>query len=405
MAQFQYRGRTGRGELVTGELEAETADAVAVQLFNMGVTPIDIVPAPEKTSALDELKRRMGGGKPTLDDLILFSRQMYALTKSGVPLIRGLTALAESTRNVVLRETIHDVVTTLESGRDLASSLARHPQVFSPLYVNIVRVGENAGNLEEAFLRLYDYLQLEKDTRNRIKQAFRYPTFVIVAISVAIAIVTVFVIPKFKTLFDRFDTELPLATRIILGVSDFAVAYWPVILLALIGAVVAFRLYVHTEDGRYRWDRYKLHMPIIGDIILRSTLARYARAFSMTIRSGVPLIQALTLVARAVDNEFLGDRILAMRNGVERGESLYRTSRAAGLFTPLVLQMVAIGEETGRLDDMLDEVGDFYEREVDYDIKTITARIEPILITALAVLVLILALGVFLPIWDLYKII
>lgn len=405
MAEFEYKGRTARGDLVTGRIESDSAEAVANQLFNTGITPIDITERAAGGEAGGLWQRLQETRRPSLDDLILFSRQMYTLTKSGVPLIRGLNSLAESTRNPALRGTLRDVVEALQGGRELAAALARHPQVFSPLYLNIIRVGESAGRLEEGFLRLYEYLQREKEIRNRIRQALRYPTIVVSFIAVAIAIVTLYVIPAFKGIFDRFGQELPLPTRIILAVSDFMVEWWWLILGGLVAALITFFAWIRTEEGRYRWDKFKIHMPIVGGIVLRASLARYARAFTMTIRSGVPLTQALTLIARGVNNEYLGERIAGMRTGVERGESLYRTTVAAGLFTPLVAQMIAVGEETGKLDDMLEEVADFYEREVDYDLRTLSERIEPIMIIIIAVMVLILALGVFLPMWDLYKVV
>lgn len=405
MTAFQYKGRTSRGELVTGKVDADSADAAASQLFNVGITPIDIELRNEPDDVLAVLRTRLLAQKPGLDDLILFSRQMHALSKSGVPLVRGLNALAESIRNPLLGDTIREVVATLESGRDLASSLARHPAIFSPLYVSMVRVGESAGRLEEAFLQLYDYLQREKETRNRVKQALRYPLIVLGFIAAAIIVVTLWVIPAFANVFARFGSELPLPTQIILATSNFMLAWWPALLVTGIAALVFGNLWVRTERGRYRWDGFKLRLPVTGGIMLRASLARYARAFAMTIRSGVPLSQALTLLARAIGNEYLGERIVGMRNGVERGESLSRTSQAAGVFTPLVIQMLAVGEETGRVDTMLEEVADFYDREVDYDLRTLTDRITPILTVAMGVIVLILALGVFLPMWDMYKLI
>ncbi|MCA1799207.1 MAG: type II secretion system F family protein [Xanthomonadaceae bacterium] len=290
---------------------------------------------------------------------------------------------------------------TVESGRDLASAFARHPRIFSPLYVNMVRVGENSGQLEESFLRMYQYLSLDKKVRDRIKQAVRYPIIVLIAISIAIAIITLFVIPTFAQLFARSDVALPLATRAIIAVSDFMVAYWWAVFGALGAAFVFFRYWKRTEAGRYRWDKMRFQFPVVGDIVLRATLARFARAFSTMYRSGVPLVQALTLTAKALDNEYLGERVLAMRNGVERGESLLRSAAGVGLFTPLVLQMIAVGEESGQVDTMLDEVAEFYEREVDYDVENLSATIEPILIVGIAFVVLVLALGVFLPMWDL----
>ncbi|MHB1240410.1 MAG: type II secretion system F family protein [Gammaproteobacteria bacterium] len=401
MARFQYRGRSERGDAVHGFLEAGSADAVATQLMNSGVTPIDVTAAPVTRNVLQELRRRLGGGAPSLEELILFSRQMHTLMRAGVPIIRALTGLAETYHNPVLKETLFEVVGNLESGRDLAGSLGHHPMVFSSLFVSLVQVGENTGRLDQAFLQLASYLDMEKQTRDRIKAALRYPTIVIVAISVALAIINLKVIPVFAKVFSSFSAKLPWATQVLISVSNFAVAYWPYILAMLVLTYSGTRTYVHTEEGHYRWDKLKLRLPVVGSIVLRATLARFARAFSMASRSGVPLIQALTVVAMAVDNEYVADRVRSMRNGVERGESLTRTAATTGLFTPLVLQMLAVGEETGAVDELLEQVGDFYEREVDYDLKNLSDAIEPILIVGIGVIVLVLALGVFLPMWDL----
>lgn len=401
MANFRYKGRSERGDLVTGELEADSIDGVATQLFNTGVTPVEITAAPKKQETVSDLWRRLGGGKPTYTDLIMFTRQMYTLVKAGVPMIRALTGLAQSTRNPVLADALREVTDSLESGRDLAGSLARHPGIFSPLYVNVVRVGENSGGLEDAFQRMYQYLGLEKDIRDRVKRAFRYPIIVVTFISIAITIITLFVIPRFADFFRHAHLQLPLPTRVILAVSDFAVAYWVWVLAALILAGFAWNNYVRTEAGRYKWDSYKLRLPVIGGIVMRATLARFARGFGLAYRSGVPLVQALSLVARAVGNEYVGARVLQMRHGVERGESLTRTAATTGVFTPVVMQMLAVGEETGMVADMMDEVADFYEREVDYDLQNLSTNIEPILLVIMGFMVLILALGVFLPMWDL----
>ncbi|MEA5444951.1 type II secretion system F family protein [Gammaproteobacteria bacterium AB-CW1] len=402
MPVYKYKGRTGRGEAVRGNLEADDPDAVARQLFNTGITPIEIEAAPDRSERGHQLQ--LFRPHPKIDDLILFTRQMYSLTKAGVPLIRGLRGLIESTRNEILQEALEDVVDALESGRDLSSSLARHANIFGPLYINIVRVGENSGNLEESFRRLAQYLQLDRDTRRRVKSALMYPTMVIAAIVIAIGVVTVWVIPAFSRMFASFDAELPLATRGIIAVSDFAQSWWHVLLVAIALFIAWFRWWSRTDKGSRHWDRWKLGIPAVGSIILRATLARFARTFAICFKAGVPLVQALTLVSRAIDNAWLGDRVAGMRNGVERGESLHRTARAAGIFTPLVLQMIQVGEETGAVDEMLEEAADFYEREVDYDIQNLSAIIEPILIIFVGILVLLLALGIFLPMWDLARV-
>lgn len=400
MATFFYKGRTTRGDSIEGNLDATTADAVATQLFNSGITPIDITEQQQKTSTEVKLNN-LFSQKVGLDELILFSRQMYTLMKSGVPITRSITSLAESTNNPTLRSCLMAIVDDLQSGRELSTAMSHYPKIFSNLYVSIIQVGENTGRLDEAFLQISEYLALDKDTRDRIKAALRYPVIVLVAIAGAIAIINLFVIPAFAKVYAGLNAELPLATKVLIATSNFTVEYWPLILAGIILSFVGITMYVRTEAGRYNWHKFKLRIPVVGSIINRSLLARFSRSFAMATRAGVPLIQTMTVVARAVDNDFISDRVLQMRNGVERGDTLTRTAAATGLFTPLVIQMMSVGEETGAVDDLLQEVAEYYEREVDYDLKNLSAAIEPILIIAIGVMVFILALGVFLPMWDL----
>jgi len=333
--------------------------------------------------------------------LILFCRQMYALNKAGVPLVRGLRSLTESTAHPLLHEVLERIVEDVQAGRELSTAMAAHPRVFSNLMVAMARVGENTGRLEEAFLRMGQYLELERDTRERIGAALRYPLLVIVAIGIAIGVVNILVIPAFAGVFARAKAELPLPTRVLIAISDVFVAWWPLMLGGLVVAAIGAYAWLQTPAGRYRWDKWKLSLPVVGSIVHRATLSRFARAFAMAASAGVPLLQTLAVVSRAVGNEFVGDRVLQMRNGVERGDTLTRTAAATNLFTPLTLQMLGVGEETGQVDAMLEEVAGFYEREVDYEIKNLSAAIEPILIVAVGLMVLVVALGVFLPMWDL----
>ena len=405
MPLFAYKGRNVRGNLIQGEIDAGTVDTVASQLLNIGITPIDINEKKTGVNSDFSLSNYLNRKAPSLDDLILFSRQMYTLMKAGVPMIRSITGLIESSRNFRIIEALKDIMDNLESGRDLSSSLARHPGIFAPLYISMVKVGEETGRLEESFFRISEYLAREKSTRERIKAALRYPMFVIVAIAIAIAVINIWVVPAFADLFSKAGVTLPWQTRLLMGTSDIFVQWWPIFLAVIIGAIIAARLFVQSENGRYQWDHYKLKIPIVGDIIYRATLARFARSFSMGLKSGVPLIQAMTVVSRSVDNDFISDKILGMRNGIERGESLTRTASLTKMFPPLVLQMLSVGEETGQIDDMMNEVAEYYDREVDYDIKNLSASIEPILIVAIGIMVLILALGVFIPMWDLAKVV
>ena len=404
MPFFAYKARNARGEMLQGVLESADSSTVADQLFNTGVTPIEIV-ATTKKSVGEEggWWSRLTEDKVRSIDVQLFSRQLYTLLKAGVPIMRGLTGLQESATNKAFARVLKDVRESLDAGRELSASMRRHPEVFSQFYLNMVRVGETTGRLEEVFLRLFDHLEFERDMRSRVKSALRYPLFVMAAMAVAIAIINLFVIPAFAAVYASFNAELPLMTRILIATSNFTVQYWWLVLGVLIGIVVGFSMYIATPNGRYRWDRFKLHIPIMGKIVLKATLGRFARSFALSSKSGVPIVQGLNVVAQTVENSYISSRIEQMRDGVERGESILRTAVAAGVFTPVVLQMVAVGEETGELDDLMEEIAQMYEREVDYELKTLSAQIEPILIVCLGVLVLVLALGVFLPIWDLGK--
>jgi MSHA biogenesis protein MshG len=374
---------------------------VAGQLFGSGIVPLEITPsAPprEKNEFLDKLFNK---GKVSHTDVLLYSRQMFTLLKAGVPIMGALKGLEDSTDNKRFAEVVRDVRESLDTGREMSASLARHPDVFSQFYTSMVSVGEQTGRLEEVFLRLFEHLEFEKFMREQIKAALRYPSFVIATMGVAIVVINIFVIPAFAKVYQGFKTELPLMTKVLIGFSNFMADNWYFILAAFIGLVFAFRAWTASARGRMQWDHIKLRIPIAGPIVLKATLARFARSFSMAFRSGVPVTSALAMVAGTVDNVFVAERINRMREGVERGESILRTARDAKVFTPVVLQMIAVGEESGALDDLTSEIADLYQREVEYEIKNLSAQIEPILIVALGIMVLILALGVFLPIWDL----
>jgi MSHA biogenesis protein MshG len=267
----------------------------------------------------------------------------------------------------------------------------------------MVRVGEMTGRLEEVFLRLFDHLEFDRDMRDRVKTALRYPSFVMIAMVAGDGHREHVRDPAVRQGVRELPRELPLMTRILMATSRFTVDYWPLLAGRHGRRLRRLPLLGRHAGRRYSWDKRKLRLPIAGKIMLKATMARFARSFALSMRSGVPMVQALTVVAQTADNAYLAARIEQMRDGVERGESILRTSTAANVFTPIVLQMIAVGEETGSLDDLMDEIALMYEREVDYELKTLSSQIEPILITFLGVMVLVMALGIFLPIWDLGK--
>jgi len=402
MPNYAWRGRNNRGEAVSGELEAANESGVADQLMAIGVTPVQIAEVAEKKESAkgEDLLARLNRKPIVVDDLLLFSRQMYTLNKAGVPILRAFAGLQASAEKPAMVDLFKDIRASLDQGRELSAALARHTQLFGSFYVSMIRVGEMTGRLTEVFLRLTEHMEFERDVRERIKQAMRYPIFVMIAMGVAIIILNIFVIPVFAKVFAGFNAQLPIITRGLLGFSAFMLNWWPLLIAIGVGFAMMVRGYLRTEQGRYNWDSKKLKLPIVGEIILKATLARFARSFALASQSGVPLVQGLTVVSQTVDNAFIGSRIEQMRDGIERGESISRCAAATGVFTPVVLQMINVGEETGELDNLLFEIADMYERDTDYAIKGLSAAIEPILLAIIGALVLVLALGVFLPLWS-----
>ncbi|WNO09905.1 type II secretion system F family protein [Teredinibacter sp. KSP-S5-2] len=404
MANFSYQGRSNQGQAVNGQMEAVSKDIVASQLMARGITPVKIDEVTLGASITQKIEKALGKDKITTVELIMFCRQMYTITKAGIPLTRGLRGLSASIRHLGFQSVLINLADRLETGANLSQSMSHHPKIFNRLFVSMVSVGESTGQLEEIFRQLVFYLERDEETKKRVKSALRYPSFVIIALIIALATVNIFVIPEFAKMFAKFNAELPLVTRILIGTSDLFVNYWYLLLLGAIGLVGGFIYYIKTEQGELFWGQKKMKLPVVGGLIERASMARYSRSFGLMLRAGVPLNQALTLCAAAIDNPYLARKIINIRQGIERGDSLLRTHVASEMFTPLVIQMIAVGEESGQVEELLSEVAEFYEREVDYDLKTLTDRIEPILIVIMAVFVAVLALGIFLPMWSMYEV-
>jgi MSHA biogenesis protein MshG len=404
MAAFQYAGRGADGAEIKGVIDAPNESAAAGLLLQRGVTPIRISASAAGVS-FDAGKYFKGlfAEKVKPIDVMLFSRQLYTLLRSGVPILRALAGLQESMTNPAMKAVLQDVRESLQGGRELSASLARHPRVFTPFYLAMVRVGEMTGLLEDIFLRLYEHLDFERFMREQVRSALRYPSFVIIAMAGAIMVVNLFVIPAFAQVFKNLNAELPLMTRILMGFSELMVNYWYVLIGGTVAAIFGFRHWIGTREGRLRWDEMKLGFPVAGKIIRKATLARFSRSFALASKSGVPITQALSNVALTVDNVFIARKIEGMRETVERGDTVLKAAIGAKVFTPVVLQMIAVGEESGALDEMMGEIAEMYQREVEYELKTLAQQIEPILIVFLGVIVLVLAMGIFLPIWDLGK--
>lgn len=401
MPLFEYQGRDAQGSSKSGKVEADSAEEVANTLIAQGVIPTKIAEtSTTDTDVLELLKAKLFDKKVATEDILMFSRQMYTLIKAGIPLLNALTRLAENAEHPTLKKGLLGVIEQINAGRTLANAASHYPNIFPSMLVNLIDVGENSGRLEEAFLRISAYLELEETTARQIKSATRYPLFVILAISIAMVIINLFVIPAFADVFAQSGAELPVPTKILLAVSEFFVAYWHIVLIATIGGLLSFRSFISTQAGLKAWHRYLLSAPLIGTILTRIILARFAQALAMVLRAGVQLTNGIVLSAHSVGNAYARDVILSMKDDISSGRTLTQSALKSKLFSPLIIQMISVGEESGSIEHMLEEIAGFYEREAEYALSRLSQAIEPILLTAVGIMVMILALGVFLPMWN-----
>ena len=402
MPVYHYKARDKAGAVLNGTVESASREAVAAQLDDMGYFPVSIQ---EQRSGLfprnflDNLQTWMY--PISLEDLIVFTRQLSTLISAGLPFISSFDTLIEQTENRRFKQIIDQVRREVEGGAHFSDALTKHPQVFSDLYVNMVRAGEQGGVLGEMLDRLAALTEHEVETRARIKAAIRYPQLVVLALGVAFVVLVVFVIPRFSAMYDKFSAELPLPTRLMILVNDLAHQYGYVMVGAAVLAIFGFKSYLRTPGGRYRWDQLKLKLPVFGPIFLKAALSRFARVFATLNRSGLPMLQTLEVSSRTVNNEVLSGVIGHVRESVRQGHGLHQPMRLSGFFPPIVVQMVAVGEETGRLDEMLLNVSKYYDRDVKYAIQNLSTSLEPLLLTLIGGAILFLALAIFLPWWNL----
>ncbi|MDP2166883.1 MAG: type II secretion system F family protein [Thermodesulfovibrionales bacterium] len=399
MPAFLYKVRDKNGELVTGIAHGDNQESVASELFGRGYTPVEVKLEKEAKAGRAELFGRL-----TPEDLIVFSRQFATLIKAGISFMRCLDTLHEQTKSRRLKEVITAIRRDVEAGTSFSEALSIHPRVFSPLYISMVKVGEEAGVLDDILERLASLLEHEAVTRARIKTATRYPMLVLAVLLIAFVFLTAFVVPKFAGIYGSAKVELPLATRVLIFLNIALTRYWMVIIGVVAGTVFLARGYIKTPSGRWNWDKLKLKAPILGPIVERAVMSRFARIFSTLYRSGIPMLHSLDIVSGTLGNVTIGRAVDIIKEDVREGKGLSQPMAKTGAFPPIVVQMVAVGEETGALDEMLIKVSDYYDLEVEYAIKNLSTTIEPILVFILAGAVLFLALGIFLPIWDIISV-
>lgn len=399
MPTFKYRVRDRSGKAIAGTIEAPTLQMAGDQLYGMGYLPISIEEMRETISLnLSDIWKRFQ--KVKLEELIVFSQQLSTLYKAGLPLLTGLAGITEQVKNEKLKGILKEIHGQIEGGSTLHGALAKYPEVFSSVYVNMVRAGETSGMLGESLDRFVAFSDREIRTRQRVNEATRYPKIVIISLLIGFAVLVSFVIPRFAQVFARFNTPLPLPTRIMIGINSIFQNYWYIVLMAVIAIPFLLIRYIRTEKGKYLWDRLKMRIPVFGPLFLLVALSRFAYTFVMLNRSGLPILQTLEITSSTINNTHISESIEEISRKVKEGSSLADAMTGSGRFTPLVLQMISVGEISGGLDEMLMRVAEYYDIEVDNTIKKLSTYIEPVLTLFLGVVVLFLALAVFLPWWN-----
>jgi len=399
MPTFKYKARDRAGKARGGKLEAPTLQLAGDQLHRLGYLPVSIeefeeAPLFNFSDWINHLK------KVRLEDLVVFSQQLSTLYKAGLPLLTGLSNLKDQAENKKFQNVLDEVCLDVEAGNPLFASMAKHPTVFSLIYVNMIRAGETSGRLGESLDRFVTLADRELQTRQRLKEATRYPKIVIFSVVIAFVVLLTFVIPRFAATFAQFNMPLPLPTRMMIGTNKIFQTYWYLVLGGLLGISILGKRYFKTENGRYLWDKIKTRIPILGQLFLKIGLSRFSNTFGMLNRSGIPILQALEITSTTVDNVLLSQSIKSVQQKVREGSSLTDALKESGRFTPLVIQMISVGESSGTLDEMLTRVTDYYDVEVDNALKKLPTYIEPILTLFLGGVVLLLALAVFLPWWN-----
>jgi type II secretory pathway component PulF len=399
MTIFKYRVRDRSGKAIAGTIDAPTLQGAGDRLYQLGYFPMAIEEEKGASSFdLSDLWKRFQ--KVKLESLLLFSQQLSTLYKAGLPLLTSLSSLKEETEDPKFKLVLKEVCRQIREGNTLYGAMSRHPNAFSTVYVNMVRAGETTGRLGEALDRFISLADREIRTRQKLKEATRYPKLVLFSVVIAFGVLIVFVIPRFAQVFAQFKTPLPLPTRIMIGINTVFQNYWYLILFALFGVPLLIRHYLRTERGRYVWDRLKTQIPLVGPLYLRVGLSRFAYTFVMLNRSGIPILQALEIVSKILDNAILLESIERISRKVKEGSTFAAAMRESGHFTSLVIQMVSVGETSGTLDEMLSRVAESYDLDVENGIKKLSTYIEPMLTLFLGVVVLFLALAVFLPWWN-----
>jgi type IV pilus assembly protein PilC len=399
---YVYKVRDKSGKLLEGALEADSTTLVANKLRQMGYVPVKI---DKKSASATGKELHFRKPKAKMKDIAVFSRQFATMINSGLSLLRSLYILAEQTENKVLAKVIDDVRADVEKGASLSQAMGRHPRAFNRLYIAMVRAGETGGVLDSVLLQLASTIEKQVELRHKIKSAMTYPIAVFGLVVMIVAAMLLFVVPMFKSLYADLGGTLPLPTRILMLASTLITKFLPVVLVVIAGAVFALKRWIKTEAGRATWDTMKLKLPVFGKLTRKTALTRFARTFAVLLRSGVPILEALEITSDTVGNVVVERGVRAVQDGVKQGESIARPLADHPVFPPMVVQMMAVGEETGALDEMLDKVGEFYEQEVEALVNSLTSLLEPALIVVLGSTVGGMIISLYMPMFNIIKLI
>ena len=400
---YAYKVRDRGGKLVAGTLEADSQAAVASKLRQMGFAPI-LIEEQKATLGKTEIKLPWSG-KVKPKDIAVFSRQFATMINSGLSLLRALNILADQTENPTFARVIAEVRADVERGTSLSAALAKHPKVFKRLYVAMIRAGEIGGVLDSVLLRLAENLEKDVALRQKIKSAMTYPTVVFCLVILIMIGMLIFVVPTFKNLYRDLGGDLPLPTKVLISLSDRAKQFWYILAALLIGTWVGLRRWVNTEKGRGKWDAMKLRVPIFGQLVHKSALSRFSRTLSVLMRSGVPILQSLDIVRETVNNTVVSNAVTEVAASVKEGESIAKPLERHDIFPPMVVQMIAVGEETGALDTMLAKISDFYDQEVEATVEALTSLIEPVLIAVMGAVVGGMVVALYMPMFNIINLI
>lgn len=401
MPNYQYKSRDKFSKQSSGVMEGENENAVAQRLIQMGFTPVSIEEVKEDTRAFKFLGSNI---RIKFSELNMFTRQLATLQKAGLPILLSLSALAEQTQNKVFKEVIGQIIRDIESGSNLSGALEKYPKIFNNLYINMVASGEASGRLDEVLTRLASLSEHDETIRMRIKSATRYPIIVVIAMIIGFIVLTTLVVPRYAKIYAQYTTALPWPTQVLLGINYAVTKLWWLLIIIGIAGRFLFKQYINTKIGRFTWDNFKLKVPVFGPLVLKLSISRFTRITGTLMRSGIPILKILDIASGSTGNEVVSKAIDNIKNNVMEGKGIAEPMKISGLFPPIVTQMVSVGEETGKLDDLLIHVSNYYDEQVDYTINNLTSLIEPILIFVLGLAVLFMALGIFLPMWNLMSI-